>query len=68
MTVYRVLIRLFVILIKLLQIIRKSKNVFIIDNLALQQQLRVYQTKQTKPKINDLDRPCWVALKQTWNK
>ena len=68
MSFYRVLIRFFIILIKILQIIRKSREELVLENLALRQQLAVYQTKKTKPKINDEDRCFWIALKQSWSK
>jgi putative transposase len=68
MIIYQVLIRFFILLIKFIQIIRKSKSELIIENLALRQQLAIYQTKKTKPKFTDLDRSFWIALKQSWSK
>ena len=38
------------------------------ENVALRQQLSVYQIKKTAPKITDVDRSFWVALKQVWAK
>ena len=40
----------------------------IIENLALRQQLAIYQTKKTKPRLTNFDRSFWIALKQSWNK
>jgi putative transposase len=68
MIIYRILIRFFIVLIRILQINRKSKSELILENLALRQQLGVYQTKKSKPKLSNLDRTFWIALKQTWNK
>jgi putative transposase len=68
MSIYRVLIRFFILLIKFLKIVRKSKSELIIENLALRQQLTTYQTKKMKPKITDMDRSFWITLKQSWSK
>lgn len=68
MIIYRVLIRFFCFLIKGIQTICKSKEELIIENLALRQQLSTYQTKKTKPKLTNLDRSFWIALRQSWNK
>jgi len=65
---YQLLIRLFIILIKIIKLIHKSKEDLIIENLALRQQLAIYQTKKTKPKITDTGRSFWIALKQSWSK
>ena len=43
MLVYRVLVGFFFVLIKFIQIVRKSKSELIIENLALRQQLAIYQ-------------------------
>lgn len=67
MLVFQITVRFFLFLIKFLQIIGKSKNDLIIENLALRQQLATYQTKKAKPKLSDLDRSFWIALKQSWN-
>mgnify|MGYP004004293693 CR=1 FL=1 len=68
MVVYRVLVGFFFVLIKFIQIVRKSKSELIIENLALRQQLAIYQTKKTKPRLTNFDRSFWIALKQSWNK
>ena len=65
---YRVLIRLFIILIKFIRIVRKSKNELIMENLALRQQIATYQTKKVKPKLTNFGRSFWIALKHSWNK
>ena len=68
MLVYWVLVGFFFVLIKFIQIVRKSKSELIIENLALRQQLAIYQTKKTKPRLTNFDRSFWIALKQSWNK
>jgi putative transposase len=68
MIIHRVLIGFFFVLIKFIQIVRKSKSELIIENLALRQQLATYQTKKTRRRITNLDRSFWIALRQTWNK
>ena len=68
MILYRVFIRLFSFLIKLIQVTHKSKNELIIENLVLRQQLSCYQLKKTKPKLTNFDRSFWIALNQTCKK
>ena len=68
MLIYRFLIRFFFILIKFIQIVRKSKSDLIIENLSLRHQLSTYQIKKCKPKLSNLDRSFWVALKESWVK
>jgi putative transposase len=68
MIIYRILIRFFIVLIRIIQISRKSKSELILENLALRQQLTTYQTKKVKPKLNNSDRSFWIALKQTFSK
>lgn len=68
MVMYRVLIHLFSILIKIIQITRKSKSELIIEKLSLRQQLATYQSEKIKPKLSDLDRSFWITLKQAWSK
>ncbi|MBT4525543.1 MAG: hypothetical protein HOC24_03215 [Deltaproteobacteria bacterium] len=67
MVVYRVLVGFFFVLIKFIQIVRKSKSELITENLALRQQLATYQTKKTKPKLKNLDRSFWIVLKRSWS-
>jgi hypothetical protein len=66
MIIYRIPTRLFLILIKLIKIIRKSRSELILENLALRQQLATYQTKIIS-KLKNLDRSFWIALKQSWS-
>jgi putative transposase len=65
MLLYRVFVGFLSILIKVIKVIPKSKSELIIENLALRQQLAIYQTKKSKPKLLDLDRTFWIALKQS---
>ena len=65
---YRVLIRLFIVLIRFIQISHKSKSDLILENLAFRQQLSTYQTKKVKPKLTNSSRSFWIALKQSFIK
>ena len=65
---YRVLIQVFIILIKIVKTVLKSKNDLILENLALRQQLSLYKAKKQKVRLNEIDRTIWVALKETWSK
>ena len=68
MIIYRILIQFFIVLIRIIQISRKSKKELILENLALRQQLSTYQVKKSRPKLSNLDRSFWIALKLSWCK
>jgi len=61
-------IRLFKIFLKTIQTLFKSKSNLLFENMALRQQLSIFLIKKTKPRLTDLDRSYWVALKQVWEK
>ena len=63
---YRALIQIFSSQIKIIQILFKSKNELILENLALRQQLASYKAQNHKPRLTNIDRFFWVTLKQTW--
>jgi len=65
---YQILIRFLTIFLLIIQTIFKSKSTLVLENLALRQQLSTYLVKNTKPKLTDLDRSFWVALKQVFDK
>ncbi len=65
---YRVLIQVFIILIKIFKTVLKSKNDLILENLALRQQLSLYKANKQKARLNEIDRTLWIALKETWSK
>ncbi len=65
---HKVLIRLLTIFLKIIQTLFKSKNNLILENFALRQQLSTYLRKRTKPKLTDLDRSFWIALKKVLGK
>jgi putative transposase len=65
---FQVLIRFFFILIKFIQVVRKSKSELTIENLALRQQLATYHAKKAKPNLTNFDRSFWIALKKSWSK
>jgi putative transposase len=68
MVIYRVLIHLFSILIKFIQIVRKSKSDLIIENLVLRQQLATFNARKSKPILSDIDHSFWIALILSWRK
>ncbi len=65
---YQILIRLLAVFLWIFQALFKSKNDLLMENLALRQQLSTYQIKKTVPKLTDLDRSFWVALRKVWAK
>ena len=65
---YQILIRLPAVFLWIFQALFKSKNDLLLENLALRQQLSTYQIKKTVPKLTDLDRSFWVALRKVWAK
>ncbi|MEE8416380.1 MAG: integrase core domain-containing protein [Desulfobacterales bacterium] len=64
---YQAISPLFVIVFKVIRILFRSKNDLIIENLALRQQLAACRTKKIKPKLSDMDRSFWVALREVWS-
>jgi len=64
---YQILMRLFAFFLLIFQALFKSKSDLWLENIALRQQLSIYQVKKTIPKLTDLDRSFWV-LKQVWAK
>jgi hypothetical protein len=58
------IIRLFIIVLKVIRILFKSKDDLITENLALRQQLATCKTKGIKPRLSDMDRSFWVALRK----
>ncbi len=65
---YQILIRLLAFLLIIFQTLFKSKSHLMLENLALRQQLSTYQIRKEAPKLTDLDRSFWVALKRVWAK
>lgn len=65
---YQILIRLLSFILVITQAIFKSKGNLLLENLALRQQLSAYHTMDKKPKLANIDRLFWVALKQVWAK
>jgi putative transposase len=65
---YQILVQLIIVFINFIKTLFKSKEELILENLALRHQLGVYQTKKAKPRITNLDRSFWIALKQSCSK
>ena len=64
---YKILIRFLTILFFITQTIFKSKSILLLENLALRQQLSNFLTQEAKPKLTDLDRSFWIAMKRVFN-
>ncbi len=65
----RILFQLMDILFSLVRTLFADKADLAMENLALRQQLAVLQRKNPRPRLNDLDRAFWAALKDqltTW--
>jgi len=65
---YRILIRLFTIFLLIFQSLFKSKENLVLENIALRQQLSTYQTKRRKPRLTNIDRSFWIALKLVFSR
>ncbi len=65
---YQILIKLLTIFLKIIQTLFKSKKELILENISLRQQLSIYQIKKISPKLTNVDRLFWIALKQVWEK
>ena len=66
---FKILIQLLAFQFKIIQMLFKSKDDLVLENIELRQQLMSYQVKKNKPKnITDLTRSYLVALKETWAK
>ena len=64
---YQSISRLFIIVLKVIRILFKNKDELITENLALRQQLAACMAHDIKPRLSDMDRSFWVALKQAWS-
>ena len=65
---YKIFIKLLYFSLTFIKILFKSKENLIFENMALRQQLIAYLSKREKPKITDIDRSFWIALKEIWPK
>ncbi len=56
------------LIIDVIRALSKSKEDLMLENLALRQSLANFKAKGKRPKITDIDRFFWIALKQTWSR
>jgi putative transposase len=66
----RILFQLMDVLLSLVRTLFAAKADLAMENLALRQQLAVLHRKNPRPRLNDLDRVFWAALKgqlSTWS-
>ena len=59
----RIMLQLMQIVLALVRSLFANKADLAMENLALRQQLAVYKRKQPRPRLSDLDRLFWTALK-----
>ena len=59
----RITLQLMQMMLALVQTLFANKAALAMENLALRQQLAVYQRKNPRPHLTDLDRAFWTALK-----
>ena len=59
----RIMLQLMQIVFALVRSLFANKADLAMENLALRQQLAVYKLKQPRPRLTDLDRVFWTALK-----
>ena len=65
----RILLQVMDMLFSLVRTLFADKADLAMENLALRQQLAVLQRRNPRPRLNDLDRAFWAALKDqlaTW--
>jgi transposase InsO family protein len=65
---WRTVILLLTLLLRLVRVVCKPKAELILENLALRQQVAALMLGKYRPKLHDADRAFWVALRQTWSR
>ncbi len=65
---YKMLVFIIALMVDAVRGLSKSKKDLVLENLALRQSLANFKAKRKRPKITDMDRLFWIALKQTWSK
>ena len=67
-TMWRTLIFLLTLLLRLLRAVCKPRAELILENLALRQQVTALRLGTHRPKLHDADRAFWVALRKMWSR
>jgi putative transposase len=60
-------VRIMQMILAAIRVIYADRSQLVLENLALRQQLAVYKRKQPRPRLNDLDRAFWTALKNQFS-
>jgi hypothetical protein len=64
------MLRLFLLLVTtILRVLRAaggSRSELVLENIALRQQVRVLKQKRPRPRLDDVDRAFWVAMRVAW--
>ncbi len=64
---YKGVARLFIIFLKVIRILFKTKDDLVTENLALRKRLTAFRAKKIKPKLSDMHRSFRVALREAWS-
>ncbi len=64
------MLRLFFLLVTtILRVLRaagRSRSELVLENIALRQQVGVLKQKRPRPRLDDVDRAFWVAMRVAW--
>jgi len=63
---FRLLIFLVTLGVRVIRAIFRSREELLIENLALRQQVIALKQKRARPSLDDVDRAFWVALRDSW--
>jgi len=63
----RLMLQLMQIMLALVQALMASRMELALENLALRQQVAALKRERPRPRLTDLDRLFWVALRDRWS-
>ena len=63
---FRLLLFLMTFSVRALRALFRTHEEFLIENLALRQQVAALKKERPRPVLDDLDRAFWVALRASW--
>jgi putative transposase len=63
----RIVLQLMQMLLALVQALMASRKELALENLALRQQVAALKRERPRPRLTDLDRLFWVALRDRWS-
>ncbi len=62
----RLSVLLVTVLLRVLRVAGRSRSELMLDNIALRQQVGVLKQKRPRPRLDDIDRAFWVAMRLAW--